>query len=150
MAKRQSRKVGDILRIRLDDGGFSFARVLEEPLMAFYDLKSDSTPSLSEIVDKPIIFFIWVMSRAVKTGRWEVIGNVALDHELELPPKFFNQDALDKKFTIIYNDDESPATREECENLERAAVWDPEHVEDRLCDHYVGVPNMWVESLKPK
>ena len=150
MAKRQSRKVGDILRIRLDDGGFSFARVLEEPLMAFYDLKSDSTPSLSEIVDKPIIFFIWVMSRAVKTGRWEVIGNVALDHELELPPKFFNQDALDKKFTIIYNDDESPATREECENLERAAVWDPEHVEDRLRDHYVGVPNMWVESLKPK
>jgi hypothetical protein len=149
-SKKVKHQLGDIVQIKLEDGSFSFARVLEEPLMAFYDFKSDSIPNLSEIVEKPIIFRIWVMNRAVKSGRWGVIGNIGLEPELVLSPKFFNQGALNKNFTIIYNDDESPATREECENLERAAVWDPEHVEDRLRDHYAGVPNMWVESLKPK
>ena len=28
-----------------------------------------------------------------------------------------------------------------------AAVWDPQHVEDRLRDHFAGLPNKWVQSL---
>lgn len=38
----------------------------------------------------------------------------------------------------------------EVEGLERLAVWDPEHVEDRIRDHYNGVQNIWVESLRLK
>jgi len=34
--------------------------------------------------------------------------------------------------------------------LERAAVWGPSHVEDRLRDHYAGRKNKWVESLRIK
>ena len=41
------------------------------------------------------------------------------------------------------------AIAEECVGLERAAVWEPEHVEDRLRDHFAGRSNRWVESLKP-
>jgi len=42
------------------------------------------------------------------------------------------------------------ASRAECEGLERCAVWEPEHVEDRLRDHFAGKPNVWVESLRLK
>lgn len=45
---------------------------------------------------------------------------------------------------------ENPATPEECAVLERAAVWDPGHVEDRLRDHFAGQSNKWVESLRLK
>lgn len=43
---------------------------------------------------------------------------------------------------------EEPASRQELEGLEVAAVWDPEHVEDRLRDHFSGRPNKWVESIR--
>lgn len=38
----------------------------------------------------------------------------------------------------------------ECEGLECAAVWSPEHVEDRLRSHYAGVPCEWALSLRLK
>lgn len=88
------------------------------------------------------------MNRAVESGRWEVLGNEPLEQGLEEIPKFFKQSPLNKKFSIYYQGVEIPSTKEECQELERAAVWDPEHVEDRLRDHYDNVPNQWIESLK--
>lgn len=47
MAKRKvPLQVGDILKIDLGGGSFSFGRVLEEPLIAFYDLKTSEVPDL--------------------------------------------------------------------------------------------------------
>jgi hypothetical protein len=43
---------------------------------------------------------------------------------------------------------EIPASLEECEYLEVAAVWDGHHVEDRLRDHFDGRPSEWVESMR--
>jgi len=41
-------------------------------------------------------------------------------------------------------------TRKESQGLEAAAVWEPEHIEDRLRDHFDGKPNKWLESLRIK
>lgn len=148
-SKKIKRKLGDIVRIKLEDGSISFGRVLEEPLMAFYDLKANNTIEVDDVLSKPILFKIWVMNSAIESGRWEVIGNSPLENQLTAPQRFFKQSPLNKKFSIYFNGDETPASLEDCEVLERAAVWDPEHVEDRLRDYYDGVPNQWVESLKP-
>ncbi len=150
-AKKISLTPGDIIKIGLGDNMFSFGRVLEEPLIAFYDFKTGDTPGIEAIISLPIIFKICVMNYAVESERWKVIGNYPLDSTLKVAPKFYKQSPLNKKkFFIHYNDEDIPATREECEGLECAAVWEPEHIEDRLRDHYAGVPNQWVESLKPK
>ena len=151
MAKKKiPLQVGDIVQINLENGLYCFGRVLNEPLMAFYDLKSEPLPDVGEIVLSPVLFKILVMNYAVTSGRWIIVGNWPLDSELMIAPKFFNQDAINKEFCIYHKDKETLATREECEGLERAAVWDPSHVEDRLRDYYAGIPNQWVESLKPK
>lgn len=151
MAKKKiPLQVGDIVKIRLSDGEFCFGRVLNEPLMAFYDIKSNSVPDIGVIISSPILFKIWVMNHAVTSGRWEVIGNKPLDSDLEEVPKFFKQDPINKKFCLYYDGKEIPATLKDCKGLERAAVWEPTHVEDRLRDYYDGVSNQWVESLKPK
>ena len=148
--KKIERTVGDVIKIAFEDGNICFGRVLEEPLIAFYDLKTDSVPEIDEVISLPILFKVWVMNHAITSGSWEVVGHKKLEASLTEPVQFFKQDPISKGVCLYVNSEEVPAAREQCEGLERAAVWNPEHVEDRLRDYYLGVPNQWVESLKLK
>jgi hypothetical protein len=58
-------------------------------------------------------------------------------------------DVLDPDHYQIIDDEGNirDATREETEGLEPAAVWEPEHIADRLEDHYAGRPNRWLKSM---
>jgi hypothetical protein len=96
------------------------------------------------------------MHYAITSGIWEVVGRVPLSEDLKEIPRFFKQDMMNGAISIYQEIPELapyyeiPATLAEIEGLECAAVWDPEHVEDRLRDHFAGRPNIWVESLKIK
>ena len=148
---RQKRNVGDVLSIDLGEGTFGFARVLNEPLMAFYDLNV-GVPVLAvgQVIARPVLWRLWVVNHAVTKGRWKVIGHASLEEWLREEPTFFKQDSITSKLSLYRGETESPATLEQCRHLERAAVWDPEHVEDRLRDHFNGRLNKWVESLRVK
>ncbi|MBZ4417073.1 immunity 26/phosphotriesterase HocA family protein [Myxococcus sp. RHSTA-1-4] len=149
-ARRVRRRVGDIVAIPLSEGRLAFAWVLPEPLMAFFDFRArEPAPPVEEIAGKPIAFSLWVMNHAVTSGLWPVLGRVTVPEELLRPPAFFKQDPLSGALSITHDGgDERPASREECLHLERAAVWEPGHVVDRLEDHFAGRPNKWVESLR--
>ncbi len=143
-------RIGDIIKITLEDGSLCFGRILEEPLIAFYEVKTDVLLPIDEIIRSPVLFKLWVMNYAITSGRWEIIGNREIDNNLKEPVSFFKQDPISNEICLYLNSEEIPTTREQCKGLDRAAVWNPEHVEDRLRDHYSGVPNQWVESLKLK
>jgi hypothetical protein len=52
---------------------------------------------------------------------------------------------LNRKCTVIIDGDHlntRPGTAEECRELEQYAVWHPEHIEDRLRDHFEDRPNV--------
>jgi Immunity protein 26 len=152
MDKIQKRVVGDIVKISLGDGFHTYARVLDEALFTFYDSHTKEEMPILEIITLPILFQIAVMDYAVKRGRWVIVGNAPLDDpRLKQRPQFM-QDILRKEQFSIYEKGGKirPAVKEECIGLERAAVWEPTHVEDRLRDHYAGQKNKWVESLKIK
>lgn len=144
------KNTGDVVEIEVRENEFCYARVLNLAAFAFYDVLSKGRlESISEVINLPVIFKVPVMDYAITSGMWKVIGNEPLCEELEKPILYFNQDPISKKI-FIYNDETeeyTPATKEECLGLECSAVWDPEHVEDRLRDHFSGVPNQWVESL---
>jgi Immunity protein 26 len=149
--KPQKRVPGDIVEIDLGDGSHTYARVLEEALFAFYDGRFNEELAQEEVVNLPTLFQVPVMNKAVKSGRWRIVGNVPLDSTLLDPAPRFIQDALKKDRLQIYHRGRiRPATKEECTGLEREAVWDPTHVEDRLRDHHAGRPNKWVKSLEIK
>jgi hypothetical protein len=142
------RNVGDILKIELGDGTHTYARVLPEAGFAIYDARTIDELPVEGMVEKPVLFYVAVMNRAVKEKRWTVLGHKALEAGLKMPPRFI-QDALNKKRFEIYEHGKiRPAIRHECLGLERAAVWEPEHVEERISDYYAGRPNKWVELLK--
>jgi len=147
--KSQKRVVGDMVRIDLGEGIHSYARVLDKDLYAFYDCRAQEDPSIALIAANHILFKVAVMRYAITRGHWKVIGHAPLEAALLKPPLQFMQDILrPDQFSIYENGKMRSATREECLGLERVAAWDPEHVEDRLRDHYAGRPNKWVESLE--
>jgi hypothetical protein len=92
------------------------------------------------------------MKSAYNTGRWPKVGTAPIPEALRGRVARFMQDAITKRLSISQDGGVTsrPATLDECRKLERLAVWSAEHVEDRLRDHYAGVPNKWVESLRPR
>lgn len=153
MTKRNKVKepeIGSIVEIPLLNGRKGYARVLKNPLMAFYAIQSERSLSPAEILCQPIAFKVWVMNSAISSGRWSVIGQAPLEAELEATPWFFKQDAISKSLSLYQNGIERPATSEECKGLERAAVWSAQHIESRLEDHLEGRANRWLDALKLK
>jgi hypothetical protein len=146
---RQQRRIGDIYRIDLGDSTHCYAMALAEASFAFFDFRTSDDHEVNEIRDMPVLFKIAVMKHAVTRGRWKRVGHVSLSDAEARPPAKFIRDRLCRgKYQIYENGQIRNATREECEGLEAAAVWEPEHVEDRLRDFYAGRPNKWVESLR--
>ena len=148
--KKIRRKIGDVIVIRLGDGSYCYGRVLREPMIAVYNLRNNEPLAMEVILAAPVAFVLFVMNSAVTAGIWPVIGNVPLTPDLLHEPVFFKKDSLSGKFSI-YRDstgEETPATREECRNIECATVWEPQHVVDRLQDYFAGRPNKFVESLR--
>jgi hypothetical protein len=153
--KRQRRKPGKVVRIDLGENKAALGLVLNEPLIAFFDrqLPFDEANSVS-VAGLPIAFTLMVMNRAVTSGRWVVVGSADIPDALKVPPKFCKQDLISGEAAIyqvipeLAPHYERPASPAECAGLEAAAVWSAEHVEDRLRDHFAGVPNKWVQQLK--
>lgn len=142
---------GDVVEVRLSDTTHSYARVLTHASYGFYDFCGAEEPDLQRIVELPIIFFAAVRDSAVKSGRWPIRGHVPLDGKLVPPPKFIQDPLQQNSFSIYQNDGTiSEASRSQCVGLERAAVWDPEQIEDRLQDHFAGRSNKWLDLMKMK
>ena len=91
---------GDILSIELGDGEWSYGRVLKQPLIAFYDLRSNRISNVEEIIGSNVLFTIWVMNDAMASGRWPVIGSLPLEESLKQPVKFYKQDVISKKLCV--------------------------------------------------
>lgn len=90
------------------------------------------------------------MDRPIETGRWPVVGNLPLTHDFIEPVAFVNQDPISKRIYKLQDSVEMDVSKEEALQLERAAVWSDCHIEDRLLDHFNGVENKWVKSLRVK
>lgn len=139
------------MAVPLGDGYFGFARALTSPTAEFYDFRSETIPPGADIITKPVAFRIWVMRYAFTGRRWKKIGDFPLRPGEGGKRWWFFKQADDGTLYRTRNGyEEVPASWEEVSGLECAAAWDPEHVEDRLRDHFAGKPNKWVESLKPR
>jgi Immunity protein 26 len=149
--KKIERTVGDVVAIPLGDGTYGYGRLLREPLIAFYKFRTTTVASAEDVMKAAIAFIVFVMNYSVTEGLWPVIGTAPLEADLVAEPLFFKRDPISGKLSI-YKDstaEEVPASRNDCNDLECAAVWEPEHVVDRLVDYFAGRPNKWVESMRP-
>lgn len=137
-----------MLRVELGHD-HTYALTLPEADFALFDARSSVELPVEEVVRCPVLFRVAVHKSAWASGRWARVGKVSVPPDLLSPVPKFVQGALNpERFSIYTAGQMRPASRDEVLHLERCAVWDPTHVEDRLRDHYAGVPNKWVESLR--
>lgn len=153
MGRGRKQKLGDIVRIDIGNGKHFHAVALTNPLFAFFDGVSEGDEPGKDVRHRPVLFKLWVMDSAAKSGRWPIVGQLdplmvsALDSTV-----FFNQDRISGRISAYdaITNAQSPISFEEADRLEAAAVWSPEHVEDRLRDHINGTSNKWWSSTRPR
>lgn len=154
MTKRQRITLGSILEININNQYNVYAQILTEADYAFFDYKSQNNLSdFSVLETAPILFIVAVYDDVVTKGHWLKVGKLALRKELKVKPMKFIQDSLNPDQFELYdpnNGETIPATKDQCIGLEPAAVWEANHVEDRIRDHYEGKENVWVNQLKIK
>src|SRR5688572_30254750 len=154
------REPGRVVRIPLGDGLVSWGRQLRSVKVEFYDrfdaeAGADSV-DLREVVGSEVAFTVAVMDRAFRrTSTWTLLDVLPLSQaEQSEVYRSFKQGPQGGLSIYWEMPDgswgEDSATRAQCTGLERSAVWDPEHVEDRLRDYRAGRPNKWAESLALK
>lgn len=143
---------GSFFRINLPCRKYAYGRILNNANYVFYDRFSDEELNdLEDLIKCNILFTIAVHNSAINSGRWLKIGMFELDETLMVLPMKFIQDRNNLEDIQSYNSNTGEilaSNYNACIGLERASVWDPEHVESRLCDHLAGRPNVWVERQK--
>ncbi|HRG45727.1 MAG TPA: Imm26 family immunity protein [Leptospiraceae bacterium] len=148
--KKQQRTIGAFIKIPLEKGYHTYARILKATAFAFYDsLTKEDITDLQNIAHSPILFIASVYNDAITNGHWLKIGKLPLEtHLLTLPPQYVQDPIQPQNFTIIYDDSTVKiATIDECRNFERFAVWEPHAIEKRINDFYAGRKNKSVEDM---
>ena len=144
--KRRPRwKKGSFVKIPLDDGRHAYGLLRPDGLVAVLDIPPTTEElDIERLVGAPVLFSVWVMAYALK--EWPIVGWRPLPEHLDKDDAFVKRDPLSGVITIYESGVERPPRPGEAETLEIAGVWDPEHVRERIQDHYAGRPNLSVES----
>lgn len=144
MNKAPILEVGTYIQIPLKDGTYAYGRVLSNPYVAFYNLRTEKPSSDLDALDASPILFNQAV-RLLNFRRWKNIGQRELYGEMSKPVVRFMQDIADFRKCTIFDSAgaQRGATPEECVGLERAAVWELKHIEDRLLDTFEGRDNVF-------
>ena len=151
--RKQRRTVGAIVEIPLADDTHSYGLVLDKASIAIFNIKTENEFSIADILKEDVLFIVAVYNDAITSGRWKKIGKTAIDEKFQELPMKFIQDSLNPSKFESYNPNTgeiTPSTKEECIGLERAAVWEAEHVESRITDFFNSRENVWVKQLELK
>ncbi len=146
---------GAILEINIDNQYYVYAQILKKGLgYAFFDYKAKEKLTDFQILNKcDVLFIVMVYNDVITQGKWLKVGKSSIREDLLIQPMKFIQDTIYPEKFELYNPNTgeiAPTTKEKVIGLERAAVWEANHIEDRIRDHYLGVPNVWLEQMSIK
>lgn len=128
---RKRIKLGDIYAIPLPNGKYAFGRIFRDAGIAIYKHLGDSIEDLPQTEDYQ--FIVGVYEDVLKSGDWPVVDNRPFANEEEAwPPPNCIIDSISGGYSIYYKGQITKSTKEECEGLEEAAVWDKHHIIDRI------------------
>lgn len=147
--KRQRIIVGSIIEIQINKEYYVYAQILSNGGYAFFDYRNDIPLSdLTRLLDKPILFIVCVYDYIIKNNIWHVIGELPIRDELKTQPLMYIHDANTDAYSLYDNNTGkiTPCTKEEAYGLERAAVWEENHIEDRIRDYYNNMPCVWLKE----
>ena len=131
---------GAVFEIPICGDRFAYAQALSDPLVGFYEGCFSDAQSVEKVADLSFRLRLWVHRDAFK--QWRQIGNapVAVGADDQW---FYIQDALTKSVELYQH---GTGLRRPVDapigDFEAAAIWDPEHIEERLADEASGRRNL--------
>jgi hypothetical protein len=129
MAKKV--QLGDVFSIPLPDGKFAFCRKFRDANIAVYKriaVAKDDVPEEEEYA-----FFVGVYDDVLKSGEWEIVSKRPfLTEEESWPPPMCAVDQISGRKRIYHKGEFRSASEDECNKWEVAAVWDKDHIVDRI------------------
>jgi hypothetical protein len=134
---------GSVLRIGLGGGASAFARVLPDSRVAIYDAR-DHDASASEVCDSAILWKLPVSAAALQSGRWPVVGHVALEPDLAAPVRYFAWNRLTGQFDAHDGVERKAGST----GWQQRRVWGAAHVEERIRDYLAGCVDARAEQLE--
>lgn len=139
--KRRRRKVGDVYAIPLPNGKFAFGRAFRDAGIGIYHHIGKDINDLPQ--EEEYQFIVGIYESALKSGSWPFVENRPFKSEdEEWPPPSCIKDSLSGNFEIYYKGEIRKGTKEDCGAMEIAAVWEAEHIIDRIMGD-----DTWTKSL---
>lgn len=129
--RRIKPKVGDVFQIALSNGSFAYGKVFRDAQVGIYQQIFDS-PTAPPIIGS-FAFIVGLYQDILKSGTWPIVGHEAFSSmDDEWPPPMRIKDPISGGHSIYHKGEIRRATATECVGLETAAVWDADHIIDRL------------------
>ena len=147
--KRQRIIVGSIVEIPIDKEYYVYAQILSHGGYAFFDCRYEKPlRDLSELLNKPVLFIVGVYDYIIKNNRWSVVGKLPIREDLQKQPLMYIYDVHTDKYCLYDNNtgEITPCTKDKARGLERASVWEENHIEDRIRDYYNNLPCIWLSD----
>lgn len=147
------KKIGNIFRIKIDDGIHCYARQIEFLLFEFFDCFTKDDLTSKEIIKLPIFIRRRLYKNVFSQSSWKVIGNEMPNNEYLDKIFFFRQDLfdLDKCWLIdIKGFVLKEISPNECIGLEREVINDYTTIEEVLNDRFNNRVNQNEQLLKLK
>ena len=151
MKKWYKHTPGAIVEIPLLNGEYyCYGQLLEYGHCAVFDFKVQTPLSDLSVLNKVgILFRVCIYRQVISQGDWLKVGKLPLREELTVFPDEFIYHDWNQKFFLykVVTGEIIPASKEECRGLEPCAVWDSNHVEDRIVAYYNNEPCVWMKEV---
>jgi len=128
-------------------GRYAYGRVYDEAGLGVYSQITDE-PHKPPIGSRDFQFIIGVYNKVLTSGEWPIVGDDPFgENEDPWPPPRCMIDSISGKYSIYHHGKTTPASAEECQDLEVTAVWDRDHIIDRILH---GNESKYLKSLRRK
>lgn len=150
--KRQRWQVGALVEIPIAENCWAYGQLGEEYFVAVFEGYFSDRPAIEDLVHLPILFKSFVYRYVISRGFWLKVGRVEPRGDVIKEDYRFKQDSISGTLSLYHSDFaeqgwERPALLSECLGLECVAVWEANHVEDRIIAARDGCECKWVSSL---
>ncbi len=124
--------LGAVVQIPLHNGKFAYGRLYKDASIGIYERLSD-VPGKPPIGSRDFRFNVGVYKDVLDSGKCAVVGEdpFSVDED-SWPPPHCIVDPISGEYSIYHHGEIRPALPEECQGLEIAAVWELEHIIDRI------------------
>lgn len=129
--RRKQIKIGDVYAIPLPNGKVAYGRIFKDSCIGVYKHISDTLNDVPKTEDYQ--FTVGVYKDVLQSGQWSVVDSRPFNSDDDAwPPPMCIIDSISGEYSIYYKGEIRPSNKSECEGLETAAVWESEHIIDRI------------------